>query len=149
MTKRPNRTLSVALLSLVCAAGCGGGSPTDPSQDLTVAYSQIDLVAGTGRVAANGNLVSVYYTLWLYHPTAADNKGSQVQSLASGNPFTFRLGFGQVISGWDQGVVGIAAGGKRRLVIPPGLAYGSQGSPPSIPPNATLVFEVEVVSVTD
>ena len=142
--------LCVVLSLLACAAACGGdnGNPVDPSQNLSVPYSQSDLVVGTGRVAANGNRVSAYYILWLYSPTAADNKGTQVESLVSGTPFTFTLGAGQVIRGWDQGVVGMAVGGKRRLVVPPNLAYGSQGSAPSIPSNATLVFEIEVVDVT-
>jgi FKBP-type peptidyl-prolyl cis-trans isomerase FkpA len=149
MTKLPNQPLVATLLVLVLAAACGGGNPLDPSQNLNVAYSQSDLVVGTGRVAANGNRVTAHYTLWLYNPNTADNKGSQIESSVGGNPFTFTLGAGQVIRGWDQGVAGMAVGGKRRLVIPPSLAYGGQGSPPEIPSNATLVFELEAVGVTD
>ena len=111
--------------------------------------SQTDLTVGSGRVAANGNRVTAHYTLWLYSPTAPENKGSQIQTSVGGSPFTFTLGASQVIKGWDQGIVGMAVGGKRRLILPPSLAYGSQGSPPSIPANATLVFDIELVAVSD
>jgi FKBP-type peptidyl-prolyl cis-trans isomerase FkpA len=135
-------------VALFLTAGCGG-SPTSASATASAPYSQVDLTVGTGRVAANGNKVTAHYTLWLYSATAADNKGSQIQSSVGGSPFTFTLGTGQVIKGWDQGIVGMAVGGKRRLVLPPSLAYGSQGSPPSIPANATLVFDIEIVTITD
>jgi FKBP-type peptidyl-prolyl cis-trans isomerase len=90
----------------------------------------------------------VNYTLWLYDSTQAENKGRQIQTNVGGTPFVFTLGAGMVIRGWDQGVVGMKAGGVRRFVIPPDLAYGSTGSPSGgIPPNATLVFDVELISV--
>jgi FKBP-type peptidyl-prolyl cis-trans isomerase FkpA len=140
-----------ALLILIGSAACGGSpsSPsTDPSQNLNVPFSQTDLVVGTGRQAANGNNVTVNYTGWLYNPSAAENKGTQFDSSALRGPFPFRLGQRAVIPGWDQGVVGMAVGGKRRLIIPPSLGYGSTGNPP-IPPNATLVFDIELLTVTD
>ena len=87
------------------------------------------------------------YTGWLYESTAKDNKGKEFDSSRNaGKPFKFPLGTGSVIKGWDQGIVGMAVGGKRRLVIPPSLAYGAtrQGI---IPPNATLVFEITLVSI--
>jgi FKBP-type peptidyl-prolyl cis-trans isomerase FkpA len=136
---------------LAGSIGCGGSStspsPTDPSQNLNVQYSQTDLVVGTGRQAANGNNVSVNYAGWLYNPSAAENKGTQ---FAPTSPIAFRLGTGQnnLIAGWNQGIVGMAAGGRRRLILPPSLAYGSTGNGP-IPPNATIVFDIEMVSVTD
>lgn len=100
-----------------------------------------ELQAGTGLQASKGKTVSVHYTGWLTDGTKFDS------SLDRGRPFEFRLGAGMVIQGWDQGVVGMKVGGKRRLTIPPELAYGQRGFPGAIPPNATLVFEVELVDV--
>jgi FKBP-type peptidyl-prolyl cis-trans isomerase len=134
------------LFSGISAAGCGSNmkSPTDPSQNLNVPFSQIDLVVGTGRVAAAGNVLNVNYALWLYDGSKADNKGVLLQS----GPFPFTLGAGQVIPGFDQGVAGMAVGGIRRLTIPPSLAYGANGSPQGgIPGNATIIFEVQLVSI--
>jgi len=112
-----------------------------------VPYSQIDLRVGTGTEATAGRTITVNYTGWLYAAGAADNKGTQFDSSVGRAPFSFVLGRGQVIAGWDQGVAGMRVGGQRRLVIPPSLAYGSAGSPPVIPPNATLVFDVELLTV--
>lgn len=135
---------SVLILVSVLAIACGGGddSPTSPSTP-SAPFSQTDIRVGTGAEAVTGRMVSVNYTLWLYDPGQPENKGQQLQS----GPFTFALGAGGVIRGWDQGVVGMRVGGLRRLVIPPDLAYGSAGRPPQIPPNATLVFDIELVSV--
>jgi FKBP-type peptidyl-prolyl cis-trans isomerase FkpA len=141
--------LHLLCAALILAAGGCGGSPTSASTGVNVPYAQTDLALGSGRLAAAGNHVTVYYTLWLYSTSAADNKGSQLQSLTSGTPFAFVLGTGAVIKGFDQGVTGMAVGGKRRLTLPPSLAYGSTGSPPSIPGNATLIFEIELVTLTD
>jgi len=94
----------------------------------------------------------VNYTGWLYNPSAAENKGTQFDSSLSlgRTPLSFRLGTGQnnLIAGWNQGVVGMAVGGRRRLVLPPSLAYGNGGNGP-IPPNATIIFDIEMLSVTD
>ena len=138
-------TLRVTAVALICAAaiGCGSKSPTYPSQT-NVPYSQTDLTVGSGRVAANGNNVTVNYGGWLYSDTATDHKGQQFDS----GQYTFRLGQRMVIAGWDQGVVGMAVGGRRRLVIPPSLGYGSTGNGP-IPPNAAMVFDIEMLTVTD
>ena len=106
--------------------------------------SQTDLVVGTGAAAINGSQVTVAYTGWLHDATRADAKGTQFDS---GTNFSFRLGTGAVIRGWDIGVVGMRVGGQRRLVIPPDLAYGSSGSPPRIGPNNTLVFDVTLNAV--
>ena len=100
-----------------------------------------NLVTGTGKKAQNGDLVTVDYTGWLYHGKKFDS------SIDRGEPYPFILGAGNVIKGWDQGVVGMKVGGTRKLIIPPDLAYGAAGSPPKIPPNATLVFEVELLAV--
>lgn len=98
--------------------------------------------------ATNGRLVTVHYTGWLYNQTAPGNKGTKFDSSRDrGTPFSFTLGAGQVIRGWDQGVLGMKVGEQKTLVIPPELGYGSAGFPPVIPPNATLVFDVELLSV--
>lgn len=99
-----------------------------------------DLVVGTGAEAVSGKRVSVHYT-----GTLTD--GKKFDSSVGRAPFPFQLGAGQVIQGWDQGVAGMKVGGKRRLTIPPELAYGKRGFPGAIPPDATLVFEVELLEV--
>ena len=130
---------------LVLAAGCGKDTPTSASA--TPGYSQTDVRLGTGTEAANGNLLTVQYTGWLYDPTKVDGKGLQFEtSRGQDPPFAFTIGAGQVIAGWDQGLIGMKTFGLRRLVLPPSLAYGSGRRGP-IPPNATLVFDVELLSV--
>jgi len=100
-----------------------------------------ELVVGTGPTAAKGQQVTVHYTGWLTNGNKFDS------SLDRRQPFQFKLGAGQVIQGWDQGVEGMQVGGKRKLTIPPHLGYGSRGFPGAIPPNSTLVFEVELLGV--
>jgi FKBP-type peptidyl-prolyl cis-trans isomerase FkpA len=102
----------------------------------------IDLVVGTGSEATSGKQVTVHYV-----GTLTDGKKFDA-STDRGEPFSFVLGKGQVIRGWDQGVAGMRVGGKRRLTIEPELGYGARGFPPVIPPNATLVFEVELLGVS-
>jgi FKBP-type peptidyl-prolyl cis-trans isomerase FkpA len=107
-----------------------------------------DQKVGTGKTATSGTQVSVHYTGWLYDPKAADRHGKKFDSSKDrGEPFSFKLGARQVISGWDQGVAGMKVGGTRTLVIPSELAYGSRGAGGAIPPNATLVFDVELLDV--
>jgi peptidylprolyl isomerase len=129
------------LLTLVCfvtLAACGGDSGTSPSTGGSLMAD--DLVVGTGATAASGDTVTVHYLGTFTNGTKFDS------SYDRGTPFSFRLGAGQVIPGFEQGVVGMKVGGKRRLTIPPSLAYGSAGSGP-IPGNTTIVFEVELLSV--
>jgi FKBP-type peptidyl-prolyl cis-trans isomerase len=99
-----------------------------------------DLVVGTGREAKKGDVVEVHYTGWL-------TDGKKFDSSVGRGPFSFDLGAGQVITGWDRGVAGMKVGGKRKLTVPPELGYGSRGFPGVIPPQATLVFEVELLGV--
>jgi FKBP-type peptidyl-prolyl cis-trans isomerase len=102
---------------------------------------------GDGNEAAAGQQVTVHYTGWLYDAGAPDTRGRQFDSSRGGEPLEFRLGAGNVIPGWDQGVAGMRVGGRRTLTIPPALGYGSQGFPGAIPPDATLVFDVELLDV--
>lgn len=124
-------------------AGCTE-SPTSPSNNAR--FSQADLRVGFGANAERGNTLTVHYTGWMYSESATDNKGVQFDSSAGRGPLEFVLGSGAVIQGWDLGLLGMKVGGLRRLVIPPSLAYGDVRNA-SIPPNATLVFDVELLAV--
>ena len=126
------------------AVGCNsdGGSPTDPSQ-VNIEFATTDLAVGTGAAAAAGNVVTVRYTGWLYNSSGAESKGQQFDS---GTLPPFTLGSRSVIPGFEQGIVGMRVGGRRRVYIPSSLGYGSQGAGP-IPPNAALVFEIELLSL--
>ena len=147
------RRLQRAIVLVICAvsAACGGNgssNPTSPS-GANVSYSQTDLRVGTGAEAQTGRAVTVNYTGWLYDASRPESKGTQFDSsLSPGRtPFTFTPGAGQVIGGWDRGVPGMRVGGQRRLIVPPELGYGSRGQGP-IPPNAALVFDIELLSVS-
>ena len=112
------------------------------------AFSQPDLATGSGALARRGMRLTVHYTGWVYDSARPDQKGKQFDSSVGAEPFTFTLGAGQVIGGWDRGFDGMRVGGRRRLVIPPDLGYGASGTPDgSIPANAGLVFEMELVDV--
>ena len=130
------------LVATLAAWSCGSVTPVSPDQS-AVQYSQVDLVVGSGTQAVTGSNVTVTYTGWLYSETAADHKGA---SFGSGT-FSFVIGSGQVIQGFDQGVNGMLVGGMRRLTVPPSMAYGAQGNGTNIPPNAALVFDVTLNSV--
>ena len=108
---------------------------------------KIDVVHGTGAEAKPGPVV-VHYTGWLHDPAASDGHGKKFDSSVDrGKPFEFSLGRGQVIRGWDEGVAGMKVGGKRTLIIPPEMGYGARGAGGAIPPNATLVFDVELLRI--
>ena len=112
------------------------------------ALIKTDVKLGTGAVAVSGRLVKVHYTGWLYDEAAADHKGKKFDSSRDrNNPFLFPLGEGRVIRGWDMGVAGMKVGGQRTLVIPPEMGYGGRGAGGVIPPNSTLVFDVELLGV--
>lgn len=107
-----------------------------------------DVKVGTGADAVAGRAITVHYTGWLYSESASDHHGTKFDSSVDRNvPYTFILGSGTVIKGWDQGIPGMKVGGQRTLVIPPSLGYGSAGAAPQIPGNATLVFDVQLLSV--
>ena len=140
---RSTRTFPALVAFSLLLAGCTE-SPTAPSS--YAPFGQTDLVVGAGTSAALGNTVTVNYTGWLYDASKPDQKGLQFDSSAGTTAFTFTLGSGQVINGWEQGVPGMSVGGLRRLVVPPSLAYGSARNS-LIPPYATLVFEIELLEV--
>jgi len=129
----------IVISALLTLAGCGGDSSTSGSSINGTLVIE-DLVVGTGATAVSGDTVSVNYLGTFTNGTKFD------ASADHGGPYTFRLGVGAVIPGFDQGITGMKVGGKRRLTIPPNLAYGSTGSGP-IPPNTTILFEVELVSI--
>jgi FKBP-type peptidyl-prolyl cis-trans isomerase FkpA len=130
----------------VLLAGAAGCNPTSTGPSSTAPFSQVDLRLGDGVEAVAGKTLTVQYTGWLYDPTRTDLKGLQFDTSAGTAGFPFTLGSQQVIAGWDQGLVGMKVGGIRKLVIPPSLAYGTVRNR-SIPPSATLVFEIELLDV--
>jgi FKBP-type peptidyl-prolyl cis-trans isomerase FkpA len=139
--------LAAALLLTAC-----GNSPDHPAPAATSgptsSLDTVDLKPGDGAVLASGQTAVVQYTGWLYESSAPDKKGKEFDSSTGKEPFRFKVGAGEVIRGWDQGVVGMKVGGQRRLVIPADLAYGSEGAGGGvIPPGATLVFDVELVAI--
>jgi FKBP-type peptidyl-prolyl cis-trans isomerase FkpA len=135
-------TLTLAL------AGCDRAkSPAPAAANVNAAPLQkVDGVVGTGKEAVAGTTAVVNYTGWLYQPDAQLQHGAQFDSSVGREPFSFQLGAGQVIQGWDEGVKGMKVGGKRTLIVPASMGYGDSGAGP-IPPNATLIFDVELLDV--
>jgi len=131
------------IFCLILVAGCGGDTERTPVSELV----KQDARAGTGAEAVPGRTVTVHYTGWLYDPARPDNKGEEFDSSRGREPFSFGLGGGQVIPGWDEGVAGMKVGGQRTLTIPPAMGYGAQGAGGVIPANATLLFDVELLDV--
>lgn len=137
------------LATLACAlalTACGGNDDAPVTTPAPAVVTKTDLAVGTGIEAIAGDTVTVAYTGWLEDKTKADGKGTQFEQATAEKPFTFQLGKGAVIAGWDQGVVGMRVGGKRRLVIPAALGYGATANG-SIPANSTLVFDIEVLAI--
>ena len=135
----PGRLLVFTLL--LPLAACSSNTPAAPTTS-SAPYSQTDLVIGSGATAVATSTVTVSYSGWLYDTSKTDGKGTLFDSSANS---TFALS--QVIAGWRQGVPGMRVGGTRRLIVPPELAYGSAGSAPKIPPNATLIFDIGLLGV--
>ena len=157
MKRHSTKGLVTVLSISVLLIGCGGTKTDEIKQVITektsmtnsaVSFQKIDVVVGEGKVAKAGQTVSVHYTGWLYEPEATDKHGTKFDSSVDrGQPFEFPLGGGRVIKGWDQGVAGMKVGGKRTLIIPPKMGYGARGAGRVIPPNATLIFDVELLGV--
>jgi FKBP-type peptidyl-prolyl cis-trans isomerase FkpA len=126
-----------------------GPAMSNPLPSLPLAsLSTIDIAVGKGAEAVAGKPVVVHYTGWLYDPSKPEGKGKKFDSSVDrGSPFSFPLGAGRVIQGWDKGVAGMKVGGKRTLIIPPDMGYGSRGAGGVIPPNAALLFHVELLEV--
>jgi FKBP-type peptidyl-prolyl cis-trans isomerase FkpA len=140
-------TLTLTLAACKRSNDTAARAPAEVKVDTSpVAFQKIDTTVGTGAVATAGKEVTVNYTGWLYQPDAPQHHGEKFDSSIDRKPFTFRLGSGGVIPGWDQGVDGMKVGGKRTLVIPASLGYGADGAGP-IPPNANLIFDVELLDV--
>jgi FKBP-type peptidyl-prolyl cis-trans isomerase FkpA len=154
-TRLSARARSALLAAALCvivpplAAQGAAGTATPSKQDAAVTeLKKIDVKPGTGAEAVSGKPVLVHYTGWLHDPAAPEGKGRKFDSSRDrGLPFGFFLGAGRVIKGWDEGVVGMKVGGQRTLIIPPSLGYGERGAGNVIPPNATLIFDVELVDV--
>jgi FKBP-type peptidyl-prolyl cis-trans isomerase FkpA len=140
------RNAAWALLVLLSASACAG--EVNMGQSNVNELVKTDEVVGSGNEAVPGRHVTVHYTGWLYDESRADKKGNKFDSSRDRNePFSFGLGGGEVIAGWDQGVAGMKVGGRRTLTIPSSLGYGARGAGGVIPPNATLVFDVELLDV--
>ncbi len=142
--KLPLIAAFVAMLSLTACGGGGGSSSTGSSSSVAspATLSFTDTTTGTGAVAAVGKTATVKYTGWLYSTTATGNKGSQFDT----GQFSYVVGGGSVIAGFDQGVQGMKVGGKRTVLIPSSLGYGASGTG-GIPPNSGLVFDIELIAV--
>ena len=143
------RTLFVGAL-LLCGAGAQAQVETPaPVVSASPKLQILEVKEGTGAEAQIGKTVYVNYTGWLFKPFATKQHGKKFDSSldAGRTPIDFKLGAGSVIKGWEQGVAGMKVGGKRTLVIPPALAYGARGSGDNIPPNADLIFDVELMKV--
>jgi FKBP-type peptidyl-prolyl cis-trans isomerase FkpA len=147
--------LFTILLACVCTftlSACKAESTTTQEKPVMTTniteLQKIDTQVGTGREAEPGFNISVHYTGWLYDEKAADKKGQKFDSSVDRNQtFDFALGAGQVIQGWDEGFAGMKIGGKRTLIIPSEMGYGARGAGGVIPPNATLIFDVELLDV--
>ncbi|MCR6661793.1 MAG: FKBP-type peptidyl-prolyl cis-trans isomerase [Luteimonas sp.] len=134
------------LLSVLLLAACGGPPPYTGGD--VAELQRIDVTMGEGEPAVAGDEVSVHYTGWLHDENAPDKRGKKFDSSRDrGQPFVFPLGAGRVIRGWDEGVAGMQVGGKRELHIPAWLGYGDAGAGRTIPPGASLVFEVELLDI--
>jgi FKBP-type peptidyl-prolyl cis-trans isomerase len=135
---------ALAVAGFLAAIAVPAAAQEGKTTELADGLKYTDTKIGDGTLAEKGFIVAVQYTGWLYKN---GNKGAQFDSsLDRGKPITFKLGADQVIKGWDEGISGMKAGGKRTLIIPPNLAYGASGANGVIPPNATLIFDVELVS---
>ncbi len=143
---------SALLIAMLSVSGCKADSKSSTKESaMTQNVTELikkDTVLGEGREAEAGFNVTVHYTGWLYDPSKPDGKGKKFDSSVDRHePFVFFLGGGQVIQGWEEGFSGMKIGGKRTLIIPPNMGYGPYGAGAVIPPNATLIFDVELLGI--
>ncbi|MDE2366389.1 MAG: FKBP-type peptidyl-prolyl cis-trans isomerase [Betaproteobacteria bacterium] len=139
--------LSIAMLGMTLLAPAAFSETNKGEANVTELIKK-DVKVGTGEEAVVGKMVEVHYTGWLYDAAAPDKKGAKFDSSRDrGAPFSFLLGAGRVIKGWDRGVAGMKVGGQRTLIIPPAMAYGAHGAGNVIPPNAALIFDVELLGL--
>jgi FKBP-type peptidyl-prolyl cis-trans isomerase FkpA len=143
---------SALLVAMLSVSGCKADSKSSTKESvMTQNVTELikkDTLLGEGREAEAGFNVTVHYTGWLYDPSKPDGKGKKFDSSVDRHePFVFFLGGGQVIQGWDEGFSGMKVGGKRTLIIPPHMGYGPYGAGAVIPPNATLIFDVELLGI--
>jgi FKBP-type peptidyl-prolyl cis-trans isomerase len=144
---RPVAFITVVFCVLAMVIGCGNRAQEGDSGGMVTSLETKDVTPGTGTEAGKGQMVRVHYTGWLYDPAKPDKRGRKFDSSKDRNePFEFRLGGEEVIRGWDEGVAGMKVGGTRILTIPPAMGYGARGASDVIPPNATLIFEVELLA---
>ncbi len=137
-----NAVFSIAMTSfLFILVGCDSKEKTGKMVVMPSGLKYMDIIIGTGASPVIGSRVAVHYTGWLEDGTKFDSSKDR------NVPFKFTLGQGQVISGWDKGVISMKVGGKRKLFIPPELGYGERGASALIPPNATLIFEIELLAI--
>lgn len=154
------QTLLISLAGVMMLTACKPHSPPAPAATQTAnervpsEESMInelvknDVAVGAGEAIAPGKVAVVHYTGWLYDPSAPEHKGTKFDSSRDrGQPFRFPLGGRQVISGWDEGVAGMQVGGRRLLTVPASMGYGERGAGGVIPPNATLLFDVELLAI--
>jgi FKBP-type peptidyl-prolyl cis-trans isomerase FkpA len=148
---RVSHSVAAVVAALAFLAAACGGAPQPQSDEGRSNVTELvkqDQTVGTGNEAVAGRRVTVHYTGWLYSESAPDKKGTKFDSSRDRNePFDFNLGAGEVIRGWDEGVAGMKVGGRRLLTIPSSMGYGARGAGGVIPPNATLLFDVELLNV--
>jgi len=149
-------TAACATLAVVASLAANAQTTPNPTTSQGISkldatpkeLKKIDVKQGSGKEAVSGKPIIVHYTGWLYDPSKPDGKGAKFDSSRDRQvPFGFFLGEGKVIKGWDEGVVGMTVGGQRTLIIPPSYGYGERGAGGVIPPNATLIFDVELIDV--
>lgn len=144
------RVVLAVLAGTLALAACKPRTPPPSAADMAAIteLEKNDVALGTGEPIAAGQIAVVHYTGWVYDPAAADHQGRKFDSSRDrGQPFRFAVGAGSVIEGWDQGVVGMQVGGRRLLVVPSSLGYGPRGAGGVIPPNAPLLFDIELLAI--
>lgn len=150
MRKFPGAAVLI-VSAAVCLAACKPSTPPAPATSQAPAIDSLvvnDVSVGTGDGIAAGQTAVVHYTGWLYDSSTPDHKGRKFDSSRDkGQPFRFKVGAGNVIKGWDEGVVGMTVGSRRELTVPPSLGYGASGAGGVIPPNAVLLFDVELLAI--